>query len=346
MLLCFTTPIYPKVNSGHKKSAWFEFNLRTMWYFAVGMSITGVDKAFMAVIKNQTLKLTTLGDVITFAAKEFKRHKIYFGHGTDNAWDEAVYLAQQVLRLPPMFPQEMLKKKLTLGDRQKVLTIIDRRIRERLPAAFLVNEAWFMGLPFYVNKRVLIPRSPLAELIAQRFAPWINVKKVRRILDIGTGSGCIAIAAAYAFPRAKVDAVDVSTAALKIAALNCQRHGVTKRVRLLKSNLFTKVRGETYDIIISNPPYVGKSEMGRLPKEYCHEPKRALLAGPKGDEIINRIIKDAAKYLSPQGILVVEVGNSASLVMRKHPRLPFIWLDFTCGEGEVFLLTREQLLLA
>lgn len=294
-------------------------------------------------LKNKTPRLKTLTDFVTFVAKQFKCHKIYFGHGTNNAWDEAVYLVCHVLRLPPHVDQMVFERKLTLSEKQRVLKIIDQRIKKRVPAAFLVKEAWFMGLPFYVDKRVLIPRSPLAELIAKQFAPWINANKVLRILDIGTGSGCIAIASAYAFPRAKIDAIDVSAAALKIAAMNCVRHKVTKRVLLLKSNLFAKLKGRTYDIIISNPPYVGKLEMGRLPREYYHEPKRALLAGSKGDEVINRIIKDAAKYLSPQGILVVEVGNSAPLIMRKHPRLPFIWLDFECGASEVFLLTREQL---
>ena len=294
-------------------------------------------------MKNNAKKINTINDFIHFAANQFKQNKIYFGHGTDNAWDEAVYLVLSALHLQFDIDQSALKKKLTSYEKKAVLKIINSRIKKRIPAAYLTAEAWFAGLPFYVDKRALIPRSPLAELIEARFIPWINPKKVRRILDIGTGSGCIAIAAAYAFPHAKIDAIDVSSKALKVAAINCVRHKVTKRVRLLKSDLFAKLKGQTYDIIISNPPYVGKSEMSSLPKEYYHEPKQALFAGIGGDEIVNRIIKSAAKYLSPKGILVVEVGNSAPLIIKKYPHLPFVWLEFEHGEGEVFLLIKEQL---
>jgi ribosomal protein L3 glutamine methyltransferase len=291
------------------------------------------------------MKLETLSDFVTFATKKFKLSNIYFGHGTDNARDEAFYLILHVLRLAVRPSHLALKKRLTHCEKKKVLKIIDNRIKKQIPAAYLTKEAWFMGLPFYVDKRVLIPRSPLAELIENRFAPWINPKKkVIRILDIGTGSGCIAISAALTFPRAKVDAIDISSSALKVAAMNCTKHKVKRRVRLLKSDLFTKLTGKTYDIIISNPPYVGKLEMNCLPKEYYYEPAQALLAGQKGDEIVDRIIRDAVRYLSPKGILIVEVGNSAPLIMEKYPRLPFVWLDFECGDGEVFLLTREQLL--
>ncbi len=296
-------------------------------------------------LSNKIAKLETLADFINFAVRQFKGYNIYFGHGMDNAHDEAVYLICHALRLPANTGRTVLNKKLTSREKKTVLKIIGDRIKKLVPASYLTKEAWFMGLPFYVDKRVLIPRSPLAELIANLFVPWVNPKKVRRILDIGTGSGCIAIGAAYVFPRAKVDAVDTSPAALKIAAVNCVRHKVAKRVQLLRSDLFKELKGRTYDIIISNPPYVGKLEMESLPREYYHEPKRALFAGQGGDEIIGRIIKDAAKYLTPKGILVVEVGNSASLIMRRYPHLPLMWLEFECGEGEVFLLTREQLLV-
>lgn len=295
-------------------------------------------------LKNGVPKLETLADFVNFAVRQFSHNKIYFGHGTDNAWDEAVYLILHALCLPVDIEQVVLKKKLTACEKKAVLKIIASRIKKRVPAPYLTAEAWFAGLPFYIDKRALIPRSPLAELIAKHFLPWVNPRKILRILDIGTGSGCIAISCSYAFPRAKIDAIDVSAAALKIAAINCSRHKVTKKVRLLKSDLFAKLKGQTYDIIISNPPYVGKEEMRLLPPEYYHEPKLALLAGCGGDEIIKRIIKDAANYLSPQGILVVEVGNSAPLIMQKYPQVPFVWLEFAHGEGEVFLLTREQLL--
>lgn len=291
------------------------------------------------------IKQITVADAIHLAVKRFQQSKIYFGHGTDNAWDEAVYLILHILGLSINTDRSVLKRKLTAAEKTAILKAIDVRTKKRLPAAYLTKEAWFLGLPFYVDKRTLIPRSPIAELIERCFVPWVNPKKVLRILDIGTGSGCIAIAAAYAFPKAKIDAVDISSQALKVAAINCARHNVTKRVHLLKSDLFAKLKGQTYDIIISNPPYVGKSEMKRLPKEYYHEPKQALLAGRYGNEIVSRIIKDSGSHLSPKGILVVEVGNSASLIVQKHKHLPFVWLEFERGEAEVFLLTKEQLLL-
>lgn len=298
--------------------------------------------------KNRTkVKNTVLGtvrDFICFATEQFERKHLYFGHGTDNSWDEAVYLVFHALSLSLYADQEILEKKLTAKEQRAVLKIIETRIKTRVPAAYLTAEAWFAGLPFYVDERVIIPRSPLAELIEERFVPWIKPGKVAKILDIGTGSGCIAIVCAHAFPKAKMDAVDISSEALEVATINCAKHKVKSRVKLLKSDLFEKLKGRTYDIIISNPPYVGKAEMKVLPKEYYHEPRQALCAGKDGDEIVARILQDAAKYLSPKGILVVEVGNSAAIIAQRYPHLPFVWLEFACGESEVFMLTREQLL--
>lgn len=294
--------------------------------------------------KTNTFKeLDTIRDFIRFALSQFGQAQIYFGHGTDNAWDEAVYLILHTLHLPQNIDHSMLDAKLTTSEKQAVLKIIKQRIEEHIPAAYLTQEAWFAGLSFYVDERVLIPRSPMAELIQKRFAPWIKPEKVKRILDVGTGSGCIAISCAYAFPNAKIDAVDVSVGALKVATINCEKHNVTKKVRLLKSDLFGALKNRTYDIIISNPPYVGKAEMQLLPKEYHHEPSCALLAGKDGDEIVAAILKEAPKHLTPRGILVVEVGNSEPVVLQKYPHLPFTWLEFEQGEGEVFLLTADQL---
>lgn len=287
--------------------------------------------------------LHTVNDFIHFAAKKLQKSQVYFGHGTDNPWDDACYLVLSLLRLPNHKIQKVLSKKLTLEQKYVVWRALKQRVEKKIPVAYLTQKAWFCGLPFYVDARVLIPRSPLAELIDKRFVPWVDPQKVRRILDIGTGSGCIAISCAKVFPRAKVDGVDVSAAALKVAKINCLRHKVSQRVRLIQSNLFAKLAGQTYDIIVSNPPYVGTKEMRGLPKEYVHEPKVALHAGKSGDEIIAKILHYAAHHLSPQGILVVEVGNSVSKVMKKYPKLPFVWLEFSCGESEVFLLTREQL---
>jgi len=254
-------------------------------------------------------------DCIHFAAKRFNSKKIYFGHGTDNAWDEAVYLVLSALNLPPDADHKVLGKKPDQTQKETVIELVNSRLKDRIPTSYLTKESWFAGLPFYVDERVLIPRSPLAELIQDRFVPWIDPEQVSRILDIGTGSGCIAIACAYAFPKATIDAVDISDGALEVAKINCEKHKVTKRVRVLKSDLFENLGDKTYNIIISNPPYVGNLEMKSLPKEYYHEPEQALLAGKAGDEIIGRIIADAAKHLSPKGILVVEVGNSAPLVI-------------------------------
>lgn len=288
-------------------------------------------------------ELSTIRDFIRLAVSQFVQAQIYFGHGTDNAWDEAVYLILHTLHLPQNIDQTMLDAKLITSEKQAVLKIINRRIKERIPVAYLTREAWFAGLSFYVDERVLIPRSPMAELIQKQFAPWVNVEKVKRILDIGTGSGCIAIACACAFPNATIDAIDISKAALKVAAINCAKHGCTKQVRLLQSDLFSTLKNTTYDIIISNPPYVSRAEMRVLPKEYLYEPGSALLAGKNGDEVVEKILKEAPKHLSPDGVLVVEVGNSEPVVLQKYPHLPFTWLEFEKGEAEVFLLTADQL---
>ncbi|MDR1012384.1 MAG: 50S ribosomal protein L3 N(5)-glutamine methyltransferase [Coxiellaceae bacterium] len=289
--------------------------------------------------------LNTIGDFINFAFTEFKRKKICFGHGTTNAWDEAIYLVLSLLHLSCNSNAKTFNKRLKVDEKQIVFAGIKSRIEKRIPTAYLVKEAWFLGRSFYVDNRVLIPRSPVAELIARRFAPWIKTEKILRILDIGTGSGCIAISLAYTFPNAIVDAIDISFDALEVAAINCVRHKMTNRVRFLQSDLFEKLQGEKYNIIISNPPYVSRKEMRKLPQEYVYEPEIALFGGKDGCDLIIKIIENASKYLASEGILVVEVGNSANNVIKKYKYLPFIWLEFERGDSEVFLLIKEQIQL-
>ena len=248
------------------------------------------------------------------------------------------------LNLPNETGSAVYSKRVSAGARQRIEQLLSRRIDERIPAVYLTNQTWFAGLPFHVDPRVLVPRSALAELIERRFTPWIDPTRVRRVLDIGTGSGCIAIACAVAFPRARVDAVDISNDALEVARINVRKHRLGRRVRLVESNHFgglSNINAGPYDIIVSNPPYVGAREMRTLPPEYRHEPRIALAAGASGLDSVRVILQEAGRHLSPRGVLVVEVGNTEAAVRRAF-KLPFVWLDFERGGGGVFLLTAEQ----
>lgn len=292
-------------------------------------------------------QLHTLGDFIRWGASRFNEAALFFGHGTDNAIDEATALVLHALHLPLQdLPPEFFGAHLTKIEKRQVLALLERRIWERIPAPYLTHEAWFAGLSFYVDERVLIPRSPLAELIEKSFTPFVIPESVHAVLDLGTGSGCIAIAAAYAFPEARVDATDSSEEALAVARMNIERHGLEKQVRAIPSNLFGGVGGRRYDLIISNPPYVGAAEMASLPKEYHHEPRQALEAGKNGLDIVLQILRQAPEHLNGQGFLVVEVGNSEQALIQCLPELPFMWLEFEQGGHGVFLLTREQLISA
>jgi len=281
--------------------------------------------------------------LIERASRKLKRARVFFGHGTDNPWDDAAALVWHGLRLPHAASARVYERVVSPAGQEKVAALVERRINERVPVVYLTGQTWFAGLPFTVDPRVLIPRSPIAELIEQRFAPWVDAKRVRRILDIGTGSGCIAIACAYAFPRARVDGSDISEDALEVARANVRRHRLGRRVRLVQSDHFSALRGESYDIIVSNPPYVGAREMARLPPEYRHEPPLALAAGRSGLDSVRVILNEAVRHLRPRGVLIVEVGNTETAVRRAFPELPFTWLHFERGGGGVFLLTAEQL---
>ena len=281
-------------------------------------------------------------ELIEQGARRLRRARVFFGHGTDNARDESAALVLHALRLPH-FDASVYERRVTAEARQRVRELIRRRIEERIPAVYLTGETWFAGLAFQVDPRVLIPRSPLAELIERRFAPWVDPRRVGRVLDMGTGSGCIAVACAKAFPRAKVDAVDISPEALEVAAINVRRHRLGRRVRLVRSDHFGALGGERYDIIVSNPPYVGQRELASLPPEYRHEPRLALAAGSAGLDSVRILLAESADYLNPGGVLVVEVGNTERAVRRAFKQLPFLWLEFEHGGGGVFLLSAEQL---
>ncbi|MEF3075226.1 50S ribosomal protein L3 N(5)-glutamine methyltransferase [Methylobacter sp. Wu1] len=286
--------------------------------------------------------LSTIRDYIRWGASRFTEAGIVFGHGTATALDEAAALVLHTIYQPYNLPEAYLETVLTLKERQDVIDIIDRRIIERKPAAYLTHEAIFAGLPFYVDERVLVPRSPIAELIEQRFDPWVEESQVERILDLCTGSACIAIACAYAFPEAYVDAVDLSADALAVAEMNVAKHRLDDTVTLYQSDLFNELPDQRYDIIVSNPPYVSHAEWEQLPAEFRAEPDMGFKGGESGLDIVLRILVEAGRYLAEQGILIVEVGSSAETLQYTFPDVPFYWLDFERGGDGVFLLTAEQ----
>lgn len=289
-------------------------------------------------------ELQTIADFIRFGITEASKHDLFFGHGNSKIQDDIYALVLDSLSLPEeMFPV-LFQARLTTAEKQTLLERFSARILERIPVPYITNTAHFCGLSFYVDDRVLIPRSPIAELIGKQFFPWVDPDKVEHILDLCTGSGCLAIACNYAFPDAEVDAVDLSPDALEVAAINAEQHGLQEpALRLIQSDCWADLPVKRYDIIISNPPYVGDEEMAGLPKEYLHEPDMALRAPNDGLYLVEKILKEAHKYLTNEGILVVEVGNTEEALSEAYPELPFTWLEFEHGGHGVFLLTGEQL---
>lgn len=281
-------------------------------------------------------------DAVAWAARRL-RGRVHLGHGTARALDEAAWLAAGALGIAPAALAARLDQTLPEPARARLAELVQRRIATRMPTAYLLHEAWFAGLAFYVDQRVLVPRSLTAEFIEERFAPWVESARVRRILDLGTGSGCMAIAAAHAFPRAQVDAADISADALAVARINVDRYALAGRVRLVASDLYDGLAGARYDVIVTNPPYVALAELKRLPPEYAHEPRVALAAGRDGLDLIVRILAGAGAHLAPGGILLAEVGNARAALEAAFPEVPFVWLDSASGDDCVFLLTAAQL---
>lgn len=291
-------------------------------------------------------ELSTLLDMVRWSVSQFNEAGLYYGHGTDNPWDEAVTLVLQAVHLPQNLPQQtsdqLFNARLTQRERSAIAGWVERRVTERKPLAYLTNQAWFCGLPFYVDERVLVPRSPFAELIEQRFEAWLQDEPVQ-ILDLCTGSGCIAIALAYAFEGAQVDAVDISDDALEVADLNIHEHALVERVLPIKSDLMQALEGQRYDLIVSNPPYVDAEDMADLPQEFHHEPELGLAAGNDGLDLVDTILREAPSRLTEQGWLFVEVGNSQVHMTQRYPGLDLEWVEFSHGGHGVFAVNRATL---
>ena len=287
--------------------------------------------------------LLTVGGLVRYGTRRFRAARLAFGHGTRNARDEAAYLALHALNLPPDAAADAFDRRVSPRDARRVLTLFERRIRSRKPAAYLTREAWLGDFRFHVDERVVVPRSHIAGLLRENLAPWIPDRRaIKSILDLCTGSGCLAILAADSFPRAKIDAADVASEALAVARINVQRYRLSRRIRLVKSDMFSPLRGKHYDLIVSNPPYVTTAGMRRLPLEYRHEPGVALAGGRDGLDVVRRILLQAPAHLNPGGLLVVEVGSGRRRIEHAFPGVAFTWPEGADGDT-VFVVEREEI---
>ena len=289
------------------------------------------------------LELSTVTDFIRWGASRFVEADLSYSHGLSSPLDEATYLVLRALNLPVDTPNIYWSSSLVASEKATVLDVLKKRITDKIPSAYIFQEGWFAGLQFYVDERVLVPRSPIAELVENQFAPWVDADDVLNVLDLCTGSGCIGIACAYAFPHADIDLADVSPEALEVANINIDGHDARQRVTAIESDIFSNLQGKQYDIIVSNPPYVDAEDMTDLPQEFHHEPELGLSSGADGLDLTRVILQQAAQHLTQNGILVVEVGNSQYALMEFFPAMPFQWVEFERGGDGVFVLTKQQL---
>jgi ribosomal protein L3 glutamine methyltransferase len=286
----------------------------------------------------------TVRDILRYAITRFNTEKLFFGHGTNNAFDEAAYLILHTLKLPLDQLEPFLDARLLQGEIDNLLRVIMRRTEDRVPAAYITNEAWLGGYRFFVDERVIVPRSFIAELIPEHFSPWVqDPAQVENILDLCTGSGCLPILLADAFPQARVEAVDISPEALQVARRNVDDYELGDRINLVESDLYTKLPARKYDLIISNPPYVNSDSMSKLPQEYLQEPQIALAGGKDGMDLVRKIVKGAAQRLTPNGVLIVEIGNERAYAEAAFPDLELTWVTTSAGDDMVFLATADQL---
>ena len=294
---------------------------------------------------NLTEELLTIRDWLRFTVSRFEESDVFFGHGTDNSYDEAVWLVMSALHLPMDTLENFVDARITEQERNHLAHLIERRITEHTPTAYLVNEAWLQGFKFYVDERVIVPRSFIAELLVSDLSPWIEYPEmIESAADICTGSGCLGILLANSFPNATIDVIDISLDAIEVANINIANYGLQEQITAIESDMFTELQGKTYDLIISNPPYVDAPSMASLPAEYQREPQLALGSGHDGLDHTHTILREASKYLNDDGLLIVEIGHNRDALLEAYPNVQFVWLEVSSGDEFVFLLSKNQLI--